>query len=157
MTGKNLVISLAIWVVAAANFAVGHPAPSAHPDGEWLKDSALSIPMLNGLCLPGFMGGTGELIGFEPCSSQHDSKLDNCAWFNGWDDEGGEHFLTNPVEVIGLNAVLYDDVCTGGDHCQPAVTNGRSMLFSPKYTSDIFLWKGRSEPRKLIRCEDVTY
>ena len=94
----------------------------------------------------------GELSGFKPCSSQQTTDIENCAWFNGTDDEGGDRFLTNPVEVTGLNAVLYDEVCVGGDHCSPAWNVGRAMLFASDDTADIFLWDGW-EPVKLIRCE----
>ena len=156
MIAKILVIPFFMGACLLANVAGAHPAPSQHPDGEWLKDPKLATAMLHGFCMPGFIGGSGEVYGFEPCSSQETTDIENCAWFNATDDEGGDRFLTNPVEVTGLNAVLYDEVCVGGDHCRPAWTVGRAMLFASDDTADIFLWVGR-EPIKLIRCEDVKY
>lgn len=156
MSAKSLIVPFFWGALLLAKVAGAHPAPGQHPDGEWLKDPQLATAMLHGLCMPGFIGGSGELSGFEPCSSQQITEIENCAWFNGTDDEGGNRFLTNPVEVTGLNAVLYDEVCVGGDHCSPAWNVGRAMLFASDDTADIFLWDGW-EPVKLIGCEDVQY
>ena len=62
MSAKSLIVPFFWCALLLAKVAGAHPAPGQHPDGEWLKDPQLATAMLHGLCMPGFMGGSGRIV-----------------------------------------------------------------------------------------------
>ena len=151
MPKDRLPNSPAALVAAALLLGLLSASASAQDPAHWLKDPSEAATRLIGLCTPGVIGGTGERQGFGACDDGG-AELGGCAWSFGTDDEGGDRYLVNPVGINGMNAVLYDKVCIGGDHCGAGVNFGRVMLLSGRWADEVLIWEGYNQPETLVPC-----
>jgi len=144
---------LGLLVLLFSKLGLAHPAPGNHPPGDWLKDLNSLVAMLENLCLPERDYSDMREIGFFPCEEDDLDLPIECAISMTGDDEGGGRYLTEPQSILGLNGVILQGVCFGGDHCRQPVVWGTVILYASS-VSDVFYMEGSRDPQRLIQCSE---
>lgn len=152
---KRFVIRLVgLFIILFAKLSLAHPAPGNHPPGEWLKDTNTLTTMLKNLCLPERDYSDMREIGFFPCGEDDPDRPIKCAVSMTGDDEGGGRYLINPKPMQGLNGVMFQVICSGGDHCPKPISFGTIFLYADSMSEVFFINGGRS-PQRLTACQEA--
>lgn len=151
---RSLIQLVGLLIVLFGKMGVAHPAPGNHPPGEWLKDTNTLAAMLKNLCLPERDYSDMREIGFFPCREDDPDRPIKCAVSMTEDDEGGGRYLINPKPMQGLNGVLFQGICSGGDHCPKPMPFGTIFLYADSM-SGVFYIDGSMSPQKLTACQEV--
>ena len=125
--------------------------------GNWLHKPSALVELLRGVCLPWLNGDTGWVMRFHPC--RRDDIEDCEISFPDNTGHGDNWFYADAEPVPGMNAIVFDvwqvnDAFIDPTYEKPFQTDRRAMFFASQ--SDIFFLGSRSEPAKLIPCEQVT-
>lgn len=151
----KILLLLILILVLSPSLIGSDPAFAKDAESEWLMRPETLYSVLGGLCLPDREYGDDREISFRRCTESERQAISQCSLSMTGDDEGGRRYLTNLQPVERLNAVTFDVICFGGDHCAQPKDLGALMLFSSSQDVDVYILDEFIGPQKLVGCESV--